>query len=81
MTPLEIQLLLNLYCRAQPYDGYPVQERFTPAMRDAFKKFRDLGLLAEGVTYTQVMVDHDDQEQFLSAKGMILVERLMEVQP
>ena len=81
MTPLEIQLLLNLYCRAFPHDGYPLQERVSPAMREAFSKFRKLGILADGVTFNSVMFEHEGREQFLSAKGMLLVERLMEVKP
>jgi len=81
LTPLEIQLLLNLYCRAWPHDGYPLQERVAPAMRDAFTKFKDHELLAPGVNFNGVMVEHDEREQYLSAKGMLLVERLMEVQP
>lgn len=81
MTPLEIQLVLNLYCRSWPHEGYPLQERVSPAMRDAFAKFRKLGLLAEGVTFNSVMIEQEGREQFLSAKGMLLVERLMEVQP
>lgn len=81
MTPLEIQLLLNLYCRSWPHEGYPLQERVAPAMREAFAKFRTNKLLLPGVTFESVMVEHDGRDSFLTAKGMLLVERLMEVQP
>lgn len=81
MTPIEIQLLLNLYCRSWPHEGYPLQERVSPAMRDAFAKFRQLGLLVSGVTFNSVMVEKEGQSESLTAKGMLLVERLMEVQP
>lgn len=81
MTSLEIQLLLNLYCRAFPHEGYPLQERVSPAMREAFTKFHRLDILADGVSFNSVMVRYEGSTQFLSAKGMLLVERLMEVKP
>lgn len=81
MTPLEIHLLLNLYHSYQPYNRYPAIERCAPAMHMAFAKFREHGLLCEGVTFISVMVEHEDHNEFLSAKGLLLVERLMEFQP
>ncbi len=81
MTPLEIHLLLNLYHSEKPAERYPEQERTAPAMKAAFAWFRVCGLTLPGVTVEAVMERNAESEQFLSAKGMLLVERLMEVQP
>lgn len=81
MTPLEIHLLLNLYHTEKPADRYPEQERTAPAMQGAFIRFRVAGLLMPGVTFETVMLHNAESSEFLSAKGMLLVERLMEVQP
>lgn len=81
MTPLEIQLLLNLYVSPAPAINYPPQQRMAPAMREAVYKFQMLGILKEGVTYESVMIKMEEIDPPLTAKGMLLVERLMEVQP
>lgn len=81
MTPLEIHLLLNLYHCPDPQSRYPEQECTAPAMADAFKKFSDAGLLRDDVEYRAMMVKGVQFDDPLTAKGMLLVERLMEVKP
>lgn len=81
MTPLEIQLLLNLYVSPAPAINYPSQQRTAPAMREAFYKFQTLGILKPGMTHERIMLEVEEVEDPLTVKGMLLVERLMEVQP
>lgn len=81
MTPLEIQLLLNLYTTPAPYTRYTTREICSDSMANAFLKFRDSGLLQDDVSWERNMIEQEGRDQFLSAKGMLLVERLMEVQP
>lgn len=85
MSPLQIQMLLNLHAYAYPFEGYSRAQIMAPAMIAAFERFQENGLLAEGVTHAAVaattLYQNHDRVPFprLSAVGEALVHRLCNV--
>lgn len=80
MSPLQIEAVLRLYCRANPFAGMPLEQVRAPAMREAYQGFVRDGLLAEGVDYHSVYFGIAPFP-FLSERGVDLVHRLCEVAP
>ena len=80
MSPLEIHLLLNLHHSPVPAAEYPSPQRYAPAMKDAFERFEQAGLLRPGQNFHTVMIHQTYSENFLTDKGLALVNQLCEVQ-
>ena len=80
MSPLQIKALLNLHSRAKPLEHLPLREASSMAMHDAYRMFREAGLLADGVSHSSIFVGCAPYP-FLSDKGAALVLRLLEINP
>lgn len=86
MSPLKINLLLNLHVCAHPFDNMPMRQVHAPAMKAAFTDFERHGMLAPGVTHASVVAEPIKREgdfavPRLSAKGVALVAALCAVEP
>lgn len=84
MSPLEIHLLLNLYVSPEPSKCYPAEQAMAPAMVEALDKFERVGITQRGINHESIMKQcfrRKKADQFLTEKGMLLINRLLEISP
>jgi hypothetical protein len=79
MSPLQIEALLRLHSRVDPFEGYTREQRYSPAMHEAYAMFHRYRLVQPWVEIGLCWPAASRER--LTEAGIDLIYRLVTVQP